>query len=190
MQFVSAPAAPFPTEKHVSAASQLSPSEAKHLAAVKGEIDKLNALSTRCSAPRLGQHHAIDEEIATALAALSETPSAEAAERVHSLIIRKRDAEASGETISSAIRVAVRGKIEELTPLALRILDEAEGAFLAEAEAHRKATAGQTTFSSGTEEFESRVESTLAAFAEKKRWVVAENASAHFLLLELGLGHA
>ena len=180
-------ALPFSTGKHITTAAKLTPAESKLLGTVKGKIDELNTLAERCAAPRMGSPHALDAEIHAAGVALSEAPSPEAAEKLHSLITRKRDAEFSAGDISAAIRPAVHRLIDSLSPIGLRILDDAEAAFLAEAEAHKKATAGQTTFAATTENFSARIEATSAAFSEKRRWIREENAAAHFIMLELGI---
>lgn len=190
MTITQAPAAPFNTAGHIEAAAKLTPAESKSLGSVKGRIDEMNAISERSARPRLGMAHPLDMEIHAASMALTESPSAEAAERLHALTVRKRDAELSARPISAAIKQAVRREVEKLTPIALRILDDAEAAFLAEAEQHRKATATQTTFAAAAADFDSRLEATRAAFAEKRRWVSEEGAAAHFLLLELALGVA
>ena len=183
-------AAPFSTEKHINSAAKLSTSEGKLLTTVKGELDRINNLAEKCNRERMGQPHALDHEINLATLELTENPTAENAEKVHALMVRKRDCELSADVISNATRAAGRREIEKLTPLALRIIDTAEESFLAEAEQHREATKNQTTFSTTAENFNARLEATRAAFTEKRRWISQENAAAHFLLLELGLGHA
>ncbi|MCU0751474.1 MAG: hypothetical protein MUF86_00355 [Akkermansiaceae bacterium] len=188
MTYTAPPAAAFPTDKHIEAAAKLSAAEAKLLSSVKGKIDELNKLAERCSKPKMGQPHKLDDEIHLANVALSENPSAEAAEKLHGLICRKHQSELSASAISDCIAQSVSREIEKLTPLALRILDDAEAAFLAEAQAHKEATKNQTTFSAAAVDFDARIEATRAALAEKRRWVSEENAAGHFLLLELALG--
>jgi hypothetical protein len=181
---------PFNTDAHVHKAAKLSTAEAKHLATVKARADEMNGISERCGKPRMGVRHPLDELIHVATVELTENPSAEAAEKVHALVARKHAAELSASTISACIKAAVRKEIDKLIPLALRILDDAEASFLAEAEEHRTVTKTQTTFASSTAEFDARLEATKAAFAEKRRWVAEEGAAAHYLILELAIGHA
>jgi hypothetical protein len=181
-------APPFSTSAFIATASKLSPAESKLLASTKAEIDRINALAGFYQKPRMNQPHPLDMEIHLQSVALSENPTSENADKLHALVMKKRDCELSEATIGHALKAPIRREIDKLAPVALRIIEDAGNAFLAESEAHKKETRTQTTFSSVAADHDARVESTKAALAEKRRWITEENAAAHFLFLELGLG--
>ncbi len=188
MTFTQPQAAAFSTDAHVQAAAKLSPTEAKQLAAAKGELDSLNALGGRWQTPRMGLSHPLDIEIAEAYSHLEQAPTGENAEKLAALVFLKNNLAHLGSVMSGALNAPTLRAIGKLEPLALRILEDAEAAFLSEAEAHRAVTQTQTTFAAPAADFGARVEATQAAFAEKRRWIREESAAAHFLMLELGLG--
>jgi hypothetical protein len=181
-------APPFSTSGFISAASKLSPAESKLLSSTKAEIDRLNDLAGQWRKPRMGQEHPIDMEIHLQSVELSENPTSQNAEKLHALVMKKRDCELSEASIAQALTAPIRREIDKLAPIAIRILDDAEKAFLAESTAHKAETRTQTTFSSVAADHDARVESTKQALAEKRRWITEENAAAHFLFIELGLG--
>jgi hypothetical protein len=189
MTFTTPSATAFPTDKHIEAAAKsLTSAAKKQIASVSAELDRLNSLAGSFQPERMGQPHPLDERIRAAEVALMENPTEELALELHSLIVRRDQAKLTGGPICRAIGHKVRIAIDSLTPVAIGIIDKAEAAFLAEAEAHRQATQNQTTFAAATTDFDARLEATRAALAEKRRWISEENAAAHFLLLELALG--
>lgn len=188
MTFTQPQAAAFSTEAHVQTAAQLSPAEAKQLAAVKSELDSINALGGRWQTPRMGLEPPLDIEIAEACSKVEQTPTGANAEKLATLVFLKGNLAQLGSSISGALKAQSSRAVAKLEPLALRILEDAEAAFVAEAKAHRAVAQTQTTFAAPAADFEARVQATQAAFAEKKRWIREESAAAHFLMLELGLG--
>jgi hypothetical protein len=180
-------APPFSTSSFIAKASKLTPAESKLLSSTRAEIDRMNALVGAYEKPRMNQTHPLDMEIHLQSVALSKNPTFENAEKLHALVIKKRDVEISQAAIGSALKAPIRREIDKLAPIALRIIADAEKDFLAESAAHKAETRTQTTFSSVAADHDARVESTVAALAEKQRWIREENAAAHFLFLELGL---
>ena len=184
------PSAPgFPIDKHLNtAAANITAAQKKELAATHNELQHLNILSGKFAAPKMNQPHSLDAEILATEAALADEPSEELAVKLHSLIVRKQQAELSAPTIAGAIGRKVRATIDTLQPIALSIIDNAEAAFLVEADQHREASKLTTSFSAPTADFDARVSSSITAFEKKRSWIQNENSSAHFLIAELGLG--
>ena len=184
------PSAPgFPIDKHLNtAAANITAAQKKELASTHSQLEKLNLLSSKFAAPRMNQPHILDAEILATEAALADEPSEELAVKLHSLIVRKQQAELSAPTIAGAIGRKVRATIDTLQPIALSIIDNAEAAFLVEADQHREASKLTTSFSAPTADFDARVSSSITAFEKKRSWIQNENSSAHFLIAELGLG--
>ncbi|NQX00700.1 hypothetical protein HQ447_08560 [bacterium] len=181
-------AQPFSTDKHINAAAKgITASEKKLLVSVNDEIERLNQIAGSYQPERLGQGHPLDAQIALAEHALAEDPTAEAALELHNLIVRKEQTKLSTTAVSGAIGRKVSTVIDTLIPVAVSILDKAESDFLAEAAAHREATKTQTSFATATADFDARLDASIEAFKAKRKWITEENASAHFLLLELGL---
>lgn len=180
------PAQSFPIHKHIDAAAKsLSVSDRKTISKIRVEIDSLNAISTKFQSPRMGQSHSLDESIHLASLKLTDEPSEANALILHELVYRKETLAISSPVVSASIQTAVNKKIAELEPIALKLIDAAEVDFLAEVKKHEG-----IEFSSFTPEivdFSSRVEASKQAFNKKREWIKNENASAHFLILELGL---
>ena len=178
----------FPIDKHLNAAAaSISTTERKELASTHAQLEKLNLLSSKFAAPRMNQPHILDAEILATEAALAADPCEEIALKLHDLIVRKQQAELSAPSIAGAIGRKVRTTIDTLQPIALSIIDKAEAAFLVEAEQHREASKLTTSFSAPTADFDARVNSSIAAFEKKRKWIRTDNSAAHFLIAELGL---
>lgn len=183
-----ASASPFATDKFIAAAAKsITPADKKTIAAVDAEIGRLNAIAGAFAPDRPGQRHPLDEAVQAAGELLASNPTEAAALELHNLIVRKTQCQLTSEAIAQPIRLKTRALIDTMVPIATGIIDRAEAAFVAEAEAHAAATKNATTFASDTAGFAARLEASRAAFSEKRRWIAQENASAHFLFLELGL---
>jgi len=188
MNILSPPALGFPIDKHLNAAAaNITAAQRKELASTHKELQKYNLLSGKFSSPKMNQPHSLDAEIQAAEIALAADPSEKLALELHGLIVRKQQAELSAPTIAASIGRKVRETIDTLQPIALSIIDNAEAAFLAEADQHREASKLTTAFSAPAENFDLRVSSSITAFEKKRKWIQTENASAHFLIAELGL---
>jgi len=188
MNILSLPTLGFPIDKHLNAAAaNITAAQRKELAATHNELQKYNLLSGKFSSPKMNQPHLLDPEIAATEAALADEPCEELAVKLHGLIVRKQQAELSAPTIAAAVGRKVRATINTLQPIALSIIDNAEAAFLAEADQHREASKLTTAFSAPTADFDARVSSSITAFEKKRKWIQNENSSAHFLIAELGL---
>jgi hypothetical protein len=188
MNILAPSAAPFPIDKHLNtAAANITAAQKKELAATHNELQRLNLLSEKFAAPKINQPHSLDAEILATEAALAAEPSEEIAVQLHSLIVRKQQAELSAPSIAGAIGRKVRATIDTLQPIALSIIDNAEAAFLVEADQHREASKLTTSFSSPIADFDARVNSSITAFEKKRKWISTANAAAHFIYAELGL---
>jgi hypothetical protein len=188
MNILAPSAAPFPIDKHLNtAAANITAAQKKELAATHNELQSLNLLSSKFAAPKMNQPHSLDAEITATEAALAAEPSEELALDLHGLILRKSQSELTAPTITASIGRKVRETIDTLQPIALSIIDNAEAAFLVEAEQHREASKLTTSFSAPTADFDARVNSSIAAFEKKRKWIQTDNSAAHFLIAELGL---
>jgi hypothetical protein len=189
MTILSSSAPGFPIDKHLNtAAANITAAQKKELAATHNELQRLSLLSGKFAAPKMNQPHSLDAEIQAAEIALAADPSEKLALELHGLILRKSQSELTAPTIAASIGRKVRETIDSLQPIALSIIDNAEAAFLVEADRHREASKLTTSFSAPTADFDARVNSSLTAFEKKRRWIKTENSAAHFLIAELGLG--
>lgn len=187
MIYTEAPSAPFSVDSYFSAAAKnLSNTDRRLIATVDKRLGELNTLAGRFSQQRMNQRHALDEDIEALEAQLAESPTEETALAIHSLIVRREQAVQSAPTISAALDRNRRSTIDQLAPIAIKLIDQAEADFTAAATDHRTKNA-DSVFSAGLTEFNSRAGATVSAFAEKRRWVKEEAAAAHFLLVELGI---
>jgi hypothetical protein len=104
------------------------------------------------------------------------------------LLLRRHFAELSAGEIGATVSATARTEGGRLAPVAIRLIDDAEKALLADCEAHRAASR-KSPLSPGAEvaSFEQAVEAAKAAFAEKRRWITQESAAVHFLTVDHGL---
>jgi len=181
-------AQPFSTDKHINAAAKgITASERKLLVSVNDEIQRLNGIAGKFQPERMGQSHPLDGAIEAARVLAASELTFETARDYHELKMVKLHAKESTRDISEIYAGAARIVIDTLIPIAVGIIDRAEESFFAEAEAHKEATRTQTSFATATADFEARLEGSRQAFKAKRKWITEENASAHFLILELGL---
>jgi hypothetical protein len=187
MTIIEPQANPFSIDSYFSAAAKsLTAAEKKTIAAIDSQIGAINSIDAKFQPQRISQGHALDAAIDAAIEELGNEPTDARAIALHDLLCRRANVQISHQAISGTLAGKVRRLTDALTPIAVRLIDEAEKTFNEAADKHRAANA-DGAFSSDLAQFNARAAATQAAFAEKRRWVKEENAAGHFLLAELGI---
>ena len=178
-------------QNYLIKAGKLSAAESRLFGEVHAELTRIGDISARSQPRKLGGTCRLDDDIDEAQKELAANPSHEAADRVHTLLVRREHADVSAPVINAILAGPQRSAIAKLNPAALRICDDAEKLLLADCEAHRASQRkSPLLLGAETANFEAAVESAKAALAEKRRWIREEAAAAHFLGLELGIAPA
>jgi hypothetical protein len=182
VSFIEQPVRAFDIWPAIRAAAKPTEGERATIDKSLAEIRRLLALQAATAAPRGEGYTFLEAQAAAAGEKLAAEPSLETAERYHAALARLDAAAATAGKIHASLNVALRRAIDTLAPVAVRIISEAEAAFMKEAESVTRALDKAVSFGQETPaEFAQRLDAAKAEFANLRQWVTAEGAALAFL---------
>jgi hypothetical protein len=160
------------------AAVKIPAPDLKQIASVRERIDGLHKIlaATHRQKQPYGDNWRTELHLAADAAGteLAENPSLEAAEKFHRAFMRNKESEFTGNLISDSIGPAFARFSAELKDVALKIIDQAEASFTAEA--RTKGDALRAIDEASAVQHDLRTNSTAAAFASEREHAAADPA--------------
>jgi hypothetical protein len=160
------------------ASVKIAPADLKKISEVRERLAGLHRIGSATHRPRqpYGDNWRTELHLAadTAGAKLQEFPTLENAEAYHHAFMRHKESEQTGDMISDLIRPAFARFSAELKDIALKIIDQAEASFTAEA--RTKGDALRAIDEASAVQHDLRTNSTAAAFASEREHAAADPA--------------